>query len=622
MSTNQKFKFAIKLLEKDKEKDITSFQPQPQNQPIVKLKLSLKSKLKLKTPTLDTNTKTEQNPMKSAFDQIVLVPYQVAHVAKIENILDKHPVCLDMSMLGSGKTYTSSYISLHSKFAFKHVIVICPANITSNWKKMKDVYGVPITHLETFRSISSTKCVQPKHGLLERRDYTVKVVEKTVEKIVDKVEFIAKAEFLTMVRQGTLLIIDEIQNIKNLNCSFHACEMMIANISSGLNGTASRCMMLSGSPIDKKEQVIHLFRMMNIMKNNDLSVFIPSRMTNEWRGFGDIVDFAEKINPQHNIYLPPRDTGDTRRFKQIAYELFQKVIKQGISSSMIISSAHTDDGKTLQIIKFNGLYEIRDKFDYELLQEGVNNLSSVSGYNRHNDTVDFGHNGLDTFKRIIKSLIALETAKIPTMMRVAKKYLDENPLGKMVICVSYKQTIDDLQEGLQEFGPLILSGSVTPTHRTLIRNRFQADNNDRLLIANLKVCSSGIDLDDKFGHRPRFCIISPNYNTIDLYQVCYRFLRMDSKSCPTIHMMYGRHACEMPILRALAAKSGVMKETTSEQLAAGVVFPCDFPFWDELDDITTLDPAVLQMDNPTSLKPMTVDTEIALPSPLPSNDDA
>ena len=40
--------------------------------------------------------------------------------------------------------------------------------------------------------------------------------------------------------------------------------------------------------------------------------------------------------------------------------------------------------------------------------------------------------------------------------------------------------------------------------------------------------------------------------------------------------MYAKHCCELNILDALARKSAVMKETTPEQVHAGVLFPCDY----------------------------------------------
>lgn len=553
-----------------------------------KLKIKIKPEIKLKMEQdMAKALEKEQN-----IEKIQLVAYQVSHVAKANDILDKYPLMLDLSMLGSGKTYTASHIALNRQhnnvLDFKHVVVVCPANIVSNWRRMETVYGVPIRHIESYNTIRSTKCVQPKHGLLTRVDYTTTIKDK----VVDKVDFNPTQKLADMINEGLLLVIDEIQNVKNLNSAFGACQALIKIIVGeydygSVPQTNSRVMLLSGSPIDKSEQVVHLFRLTNVMKSDDLSVYNPAYMINEWRGFYDIVKFAGMIGyDQRSIPIPPRDTGSAKMFKPIVYSLFQKVIKPEISSAM--NTKVKNEEKHIEIIKFNALYDVVDSNDLELLIQGVNKLAKVTHFNRHTETVEFGTDGLGTFRQIITALVAIETAKISTMIRVAKTWLNNNPMGKMVICVNYTETLNDLADGLHEYSPLVLNGKVSHKRKTEIREQFQADNDSRLLLGNLKVCSTGIDLDDKFGHRPRFCLISPNYSTIDLYQLCYRFLRMNSKSSPTIHMCYSRLACELPVLKALASKSAVMKETTDGQSDAGIVFPIDFPFFDELGELTEI----------------------------------
>jgi hypothetical protein len=563
-----------------------SFQSQGQDQnetenpPEKKIKLKLKSKYI--PPTIDDNK----------YENITLTEIQKQHVQKIKNIFLKFPVCFDLSMLGSGKTYTSSFIS--KDLNFNNVIVICPANMVTNWQSMKDRYGIKIKYIESFKSISSIKCSQPKHGLLERYDYNVTINSK----IVNKVKFKPTEKLKQMVNEGTLLIIDEIQNIKNINASFHSCEEIVKCITAGIeygsnigDMNKSRVIFLSGSPIDKLEQVIHLFRYSNIMKSDDLSVFIPYSGINEWRGFKDIMDLAYRIdrnfdrklvletNNGRQLYIPSLNTGTATLFKNLSYEIFQKIFKPNMSCSM--NYRMTGDSN-IKIINYNALYEIRDTDDAELLSSSVHKLMTITGFNRDEGTIHM--DGLNTFKKIITSLISIETAKISTMVRIAEKYLTENLMGKMVICVSYTETINDLELLLKKYNPLILNGSVSMKKRKQIRDVFQGDNDNRLLISNLKVCSTGIDLDDKFGNRPRFCLVNPNYSTIDLYQLCYRFLRLDTKSSPTIHILYGRHACELSILKALSMKGSVMKDTINDQVDTGIVFPCDFPFYDELNE--------------------------------------
>jgi hypothetical protein len=100
--------------------------------------------------------------------------------------------------------------------------------------------------------------------------------------------------------------------------------------------------------------------------------------------------------------------------------------------------------------------------------------------------------------------------------------------------------------------------------------------------------STGIDLDDKDGKFPRIAFVSPNYSSINLYQLGFRFLRADTKSATELYFVYVAHAHESKILKVLSAKSKVMKETTPEQVDNGVIFPNDHTSFYELppDDFT------------------------------------
>lgn len=49
--------------------------------------------------------------------------------------------------------------------------------------------------------------------------------------------------------------------------------------------------------------------------------------------------------------------------------------------------------------------------------------------------------------------------------------------------------------------------------------------------------------------RPPF---SPSYSTITLYQLGQRFIRADSRSDATLHFVFGKHAQESNVLKALA----------------------------------------------------------------------
>jgi hypothetical protein len=105
--------------------------------------------------------------------------------------------------------------------------------------------------------------------------------------------------------------------------------------------------------------------------------------------------------------------------------------------------------------------------------------------------------------------------------------------------------------------------------------------------------STGVDLDDKDGRFPRLGLVSPNYSTITLHQLTYRFLRADTRSDAHVHFVFGREfingkivrgLTELNVLNCLARKSRVMKEvcaaaSTSDETT--MLYPGEFPNWYE-----------------------------------------
>lgn len=514
---------------------------------------------------------------------IELYPPQVDHVDRLKKISMYSPVVLDFSMLGTGKTFTSSYIALES--AIPSVVVVCPPSLEHRWADMKSRYGVPIVQIISYNSIRSTKCHQPRHGYLSRYDYKETVTDKNGrESIVDKVDFDVTDDFKKLVATGCYIILDEVQHIRNINDQFHACQALIRHVTSMYEGGCrSRVFMLSGSPIDRKEQVIHLYRMIGIMKSDNLSQYNPYTGKNVWKGFGDIINYARRFDPHldTNYSIPPENEGIAKNFSSIAYDIFQNLIKAELVSAMLPFKSN------VKINKYNGFYDIKDEQDVSLLASGVDMLAKSSRYDEATGTVDFRHHhneedgettgGISLLAKITQALQMIETAKIGTIARIVRERLTVNPTMKIVVGVNYIDTINDLKDELEDYNPLILTGSVPKARRGEIVEKFQhPSTTHRLIIGNISVLGTGIDLDDQHGDYPRFCIINPNYSTIQLYQVGHRVYRMNTKSDSLLHFVFGKQACELSILDALSRKSAVMKETTEEQVQAGVVFPCDF----------------------------------------------
>jgi hypothetical protein len=521
--------------------------------------------------------------------QVELYDYQLAHKKRLDDILDKSPFALDFSMLGTGKTYTTSYIyveNLHDRF--KNLVNVSPVSVKSKWHSMEKEYNIHIHKILSFNELRTVRFKQPKHGLLNRRDYTVMVrrADGTSAEL-EKVAYTCTKEYLDLVEHGVLLVIDEIQNIKNISNQLDACKELIRPIVEAFKESGgkskSRVILLSGSPVDKKTQIVHLFRLLNIMLDERIGVYNPQTGETMWRGMQEIEDYCT-----HNF--PPIETnavrmeyertsrfnfggGDTK-LTEYSYQLFNKLVKKYYSSAMdpIQIAAH--------ITKLNAFYQLGEPTSVELLAKGIKLLATSASFNHMNGTVNFGHNGVATLQGITRALIMIETAKIALFARAAKTQLENNPNQKVVICVNYTETINDLMNLLESFHPLRLDGGINHVHRSEVLEKFQAgDTQHRLLIGNMSVCSSGIDLDDKFGQFPRLCLVSPNYSTITLYQLSHRFHRINTKSDSRIHFVFCKENSETRVLDALARKSEVMKEITDGQCA--IVFPGDYQRWEE-----------------------------------------
>lgn len=572
----------MSLIEFSDTKDCIKFGSVKSNLGGIKSKLMIKFKPNydyVKQAKLRASTKSKA--FDSANTTIKLYPKQIEHKERIIDIFKISPFAFDLSMLGTGKTYTSS--AIYQEGGYENIVTIVPVSVKTKWKYMETEHGVKQYNSISFCELRSVRFKQPKHGFLVRKDYmaTINQSDGTTREI-PKCDFTCTSTYLDLVSKGLLLVIDEIQNIKNISDQLFACKELIRPIIDNFNrGGKSRVLLLSGSPIDKKIQTVHLYRCFGIMIADKLSAYNPYTGTIMWQGMEEIENYMSKHFGAGDVQCVRATYGEhcrvnDRDLGEYCYRLFQMILKQYLSHSMAPINI---DAK---IVKNNAFYDMPED-EMEILIKGIEMLKSVTRFDRRNGTVDHGNNGIAALRKIQRALTIIETSKIQLMVRVAKAKLASDPKMKVVICVNYTETINDLARELGMYGPLILDGRVSANNRLTILQKFQTPSTDyRLLIGNISVCSTGIDLDDQHGEYKRFCIVNPNYSTITLYQLSHRFHRSNTKSDSVIHFIFGKgDTLELPILNALAKKGQVMKETTELQVQGGIVFPGDYDSWYE-----------------------------------------
>lgn len=570
---------------------------------------------------------------------VELLGHQGDHARRLMATLDRFRFALDLSTPGSGKTFVATHLA--KELGVKHVVVVAPLSILPKWRSMETEHGLELRHAVSYCSLRSVTGKQPKHGLLRREDtFSTPTASAGIDNTVQQqqtqtqtqiqgqqsTKFFATEAWNTLVREGVLLIVDEIQNVKNVSSQFLSVKELVRSIlvddvrgSLSDPRTPSKILLLSGTPIDKPEQVVNLLRALHISTTRSLGHFNPQTKRCEAKGFRQILRFVyEHLSLVSDTPVPPRAlaslfntaeavaetyehysydvTSYSKRdfFGSVLYQLFKDVILKVIGSKMPPRES------TNAVDKRNAFYFIEDVSMRRLLRDGVSRLMNVTSFDEGTQQVTINHadRGL-TFRGIARALQMIETAKIPTFIRVARESLLGDPNKKVVLCLNYTDSIVDTSTALADLNPLIVRGSTTERQRGEILSKFQRqDNKYRLLIGNLSCLSTGIDLDDKSGQFPRLALVSPNYSTITLHQLVYRFLRADTRSDSQVHFVFGRayvspdskltHMEELSVLNALSKKSGILRDvanatttttTTTEEEA--IRYPGQYESWEE-----------------------------------------
>jgi hypothetical protein len=534
--------------------------------------------------------------------EIKLFEYQHPHFEKIYNILLEHNFALDLSPLGTGKTYISGkYIEINDHF--KHVYIICPASLRAKWSDVVKTHQLNknrVVEIYSYNEVAGQKMVHPKHGLLLRNDFkTMRMIAGQNEEI-EMASFRISEKYKEYYNKGEFLFIfDEIQNIRNgTSYTTNACREMMKHILNNKHGNKMIC--ISGTPFDKIEQIITFYRNVGIQTHDELVTHNWHTGVNTYKGYAEIIDYCKKIDVDNlnSVYYNEIKTNpymSAERCKSRGYQLFLTTILKHLSShmKMIEKNKH-------KITNINAFYPLSPEFD-KICLAAINRILALM-----NDDGSI----VDHQKRVnvFKALPILEAAKMEIFEAEATRALQESPNHKIVCVLNYTDNIDDLMKRLEAFKPQRLDGSVNTNKRADIIRKFQEPNNEcRLLICNITVVATGIDLDDKNGAYPRKVFVSPTYKIIDMNQLSFRFLRsLDTKSDTLIKYIYTLHSVkkedlkkareyflehpdekdivipvqnesihggtEMRILYHLSKKANVMKSISKEE----VEFPCDF----------------------------------------------
>jgi len=497
------------------------------------------------------------SPRLTIVKELTLRSYQMPWATRAKSILDTGHGYIDTSRMGSGKTYVALWLAKQFNIS---LLVICPVTMIDVWVQTAREYGVKIVTAISYESLRSQKNHQPKHGLLQRFD-------SVTEGGVHHVEFVPTEEYVRLCEFGILVVFDEVQRVKNQSAQWKASCAMIRPI---LDAGTSRWALLSGTPFDKEEHATNLLRLINYVRahrmysiDNRTGMFVPE-------GIQELIDACNFINPAItntvlSLLPPAKET-----MKELAYQLYVKVIKAHISGAM-----PTPDTISAENDVKDGYYLI-DKTSELALRQGLGALARATGYDPNKQTVDMK---ADNIGAVQKALVLIENTKAPDMARVARNILTAIPRSKVIIAINFTTTLDLLKPLLVDYTPLILNGEIKPELRAKTVVAFKENPAVRLLIMNIAVGGVGISLHDTVGDSPRFMLMSPGYKMLDVVQAAGRIYRDGTKSQATVRMFYGQgqNMQETGILAAMAKKTQVLRGTLESDVSQDLILPGDYP---------------------------------------------
>lgn len=472
---------------------------------------------------------------------------QIEWSQRILRIYQKYNIYADTSTTGCGKTCVCIWAAQQFSqcqilndpippLPYLYIVVICPLAVRAHWEEETSKRNMQCITI-TYESLRGTKNYPPSHGLLERMD----IVSEGDREFT---RFVSTELWRKMVNKGVMLVIDENQKAKNASDQSRAVQALLEPVH---RSTVSKAAMLSFTPFESPENAVVALRLLGILHNEKLYNIDPHTKEFTALGIQEVINAANEndATATQRIVL---ETGMSKsKMSILCYNLLSGPIKAGISGAM--SPPTNILGK---LDAKNGFYKISGD-NAQRLEDAVGSLSRAVGYK--NGAIDHQQMS-NNMGAVTKSLMAMEEAKLPDMVRVAWKKFQDDPYAKVIICLNYIESIKAVAAMLALFQPQILMGSTSAKKRQTIINTFnQPSLACRLIIMNPEVGGVGINLHDKSegGLFRRYMWISPGFKMSIMAQAAGRIFRDSTTSDAFVRIFYGMN--EEALREAQAAQA-------------------------------------------------------------------
>jgi len=475
--------------------------------------------------------------------------------------------------MGTGKTFVTSKVGETRGLA---LAIVCPVSAMDAWKNMEQ-YGIRIVFIISYQSLRGTDKYPPRHGYLTR-ETEIKIDKRGHER--KKTVFTPTDEFMELVAQGILLVFDEGQSIKNTSDQGKAARTLSSAIT-----YPSKCAFISGSPYDKEEHSENILRFLNILKQKRLVWSSPITGERIPKGILDVIMYCKALDNSQTMAVIEEYIGNDNmlslsasKARSLCHKLFTDIIKNHLYSEMMPEVCDYP-------IHMEESYLLLDEDGVSSLSDAIQDLAQATRFNGKDVDTEKIEWGAVTLAMKSVEYIMLEPITKFSLNILNEKRTDKK-MNKVIIAVTYLDSVKKLMQSLSEFNPLFIDGSVKADDRTKRVSLFNTNPQHRVLISTIKTGGISISLHDTVGNSPRHMLLVPTYSLIDIYQASGRIHRTGLMSDAYFYMIYGtnpktphRNEGEIkvtPILNALSRKKDVLKGLITKQSSV-YKLPGEFP---------------------------------------------
>ena len=429
-----------------------------------------------------------------------LLPYQFLHVFNLMTASNDNDVIADGSDTGTGKTYTSNALCKQKNMK---LFVICPKTLMSNWLTVSKYYDVPvlgIVNYDLIRNGRMYKYLGDYNNIIECK--YVNVIKNADGDIIG---------YNWNFPNNTLVIFDEVHRCKNPGTYNGKLLMSTKNVKN------IKVLMLSATFCDTPET---------------------------FRIFAYMLGFGKNIR-QAASWVRAMIREDQAR------------INNNTCLSHIYKEIYPKKGSRIQIA------ELGEKFPDNKIVAACYNLDEddLEKVNKYFDEItrqklEMAKNDAAVMSDIMKSRMQIELLKVPVFEELIQDHLENG--YAVVVFVNFTETLRILAKKCKT--KCILHGKQDMETRTSNIQKFQ-NNEERLIICNLKVGKEGINLHDLHGI-PRVSLISPSFSAIDFQQVLGRIYREGSKTPALQKIVLCAGTCEEYICENIKNKLDFVSQLT------------------------------------------------------------